>query len=113
MEVGCGGVGLRTSRGDVVNLYFWHLEERDGVRVRQEDFLGRADSTRVKRELLRRMAMYDRRVQQKLAARIAKLEGQLAHPAPRNPAPVAMIEERSAEATRFLVPAVSVGARGL
>jgi len=113
MEVGCGGVGLRTSRGDVVNLYFWHVEDRDGVCVRQEDFLGRADSTRVKRELLRRMAMYDRRVQQRFAARVAKLEGRLAHPMPRDPTPVAVIEERSASASRILVPAVSIGARGL
>lgn len=78
MEVGCGGMGLRTSRGDVVNLYFWHFEVEDGVGVRHEDYLGPADAPRVKRELVRRMALYDRRVQQDLATRVAKLERVLA-----------------------------------
>ncbi|MFA5896492.1 MAG: hypothetical protein WC985_06255 [Thermoplasmata archaeon] len=74
MEVGCGGIGLRTSEGTVVNLYFWHIEREGGRSVRREDFLGRADSRLAKRELLRRMARYNRRVEERLARHAAKLE---------------------------------------
>ncbi len=94
MDVGCGGVGLRTSHGDVVNLYFWHMETEDGVSVRHEDYLGRADSPRVKRELVRRMAQYDRRAEQGFARRIAKLEERLAQWAPTADAPLASEGER-------------------
>ncbi len=113
MEVGCGGSGLRTSQGDVVNLYFWHLETEDGVCVRHEDFLGRADSPQVKRELGRRMALYDRRAEQALEQRLAKREGHLARSAPTADAPLVLVEERRYTNTRRPTPLLLVGARGI
>ena len=77
MEFGCGGIGLRTSEGSVVNLYFWHIE-RDGYRaVRREDYLGRADSPATKRELLRRMMSYNRQIEERLGRQTAKLQMEL------------------------------------
>lgn len=78
MEFGCGGIGMRTSEGSVVNLYFWHIEREGGHAVRREDYLGRADSPRTKQDLLRRMALYNRRVEERLARHTAKLERELA-----------------------------------
>jgi hypothetical protein len=78
MEFGCGGIGMRTSEGSVVNLYFWHIEYEGARVVRREEYLGRADSPRTKQELLRRMARYNRRVEEGLARHTAKLEQELA-----------------------------------
>ncbi len=78
MEFGCGGMGMRTSEGSVVNLYFWHIEREGGRAVRREDYLGHADSPRTKRELLHRMAFYNRQVEGRLARHTAKLEGEMA-----------------------------------
>lgn len=113
MEFGCGGVGLRTSRGDVVNLYFWHLETEAGVCVRREDFLGRADSPRVKRELLRRMALYDRRMQEKLAGQVVRLARSLARVEPALEPSFVMLEDRRATRPRAPAPMVFAGARGI
>lgn len=77
MEVGCGGTGLRTSEGKVVNLYFWHLEREGNTVVRREDFIGRADSARSKRDLLRRMAEYNLRLERQLASHRTKIEREL------------------------------------
>ncbi len=88
MEVGCGGIGLRTSEGRVVNLYFWHLEREAGRAVRREDYLGRADSPSTKRELLRRMASYNRELGEQLARQTAKLQRELERRAGRDPAVV-------------------------
>ncbi len=113
MEVGCGGVGLRTSRGEVVNLYFWHLENEHGVSVRREDFLGPASSPRVKRELVRRMAMYDRRAQQALARRVAKLERRLGRVDTTVDEPLVIIEDLRAARPLGGPRLVAVGARGI
>ncbi len=113
MEVGCGGVGLRTSRGDVVNLYFWHVETVGGERVRQEDFLGRADSPRVRRELLRRMALYDRRMQQRLARSVAKLERQMARYEPEVGSPPVTVEGGRPRESLGTAARVFAGARGI
>ncbi len=112
MEFGCGGMGLRTSRRDVVNLYFWHLENQGGVCVRHADFLGRADSPRVKRELLRRMALYDRRVEQTLASAVAKLERSLAGHEPAVETHYAILEDHRAR-SEPAVPMVFLGAQGI
>ncbi len=112
MEFGCGGIGLRTSSRDVVNLYFWHLENQGGASVRREDFLGRADSPRVKRELLRRMALYDRRVEQTLASAVAKLERSMAGHDPAIETTYAVLEDRRAR-SRPAVPMGFLGARGI
>ncbi len=77
MEVGCGGTGLRTSEGKVVNLYFWHLEREGSKVVRREEFIGRADSVRSKRDLLRRMAEYNLRIERQLAKQRSKIEQEL------------------------------------
>ena len=112
MEVGCGGVGLRTSRGHVVNLYFWHLESEGGVSVRREDFLGRADSPRVKRELLQRMAGYDRRMEGTLAGRVAKLERSLGRAERPSVPAVVVVEDSRGSRSADSLEALFVGARG-
>ncbi len=113
MEFGCGGVGLRTSRGQVVNLYFWHLETEDGGCVRREDFLGRADSPRTKQELLRRMAMYNRRIEQKLAMNVARLEDSLTRVQRVRQAPLVIVEERPERRSRQPMPVMLAEARGI
>ncbi len=113
MEVGCGGMGLRTSRGHVVNLYFWHIEIEGGACVRREDFLGRADSLRVKQELLRRMATYDRRMEQTLARKVSKLESQMARFEPGIVAPVVTVESVRRREPRGPASMVFAGARGI
>ena len=113
MEVGCGGVGLRTSRGHVVNLYFWHMESEGGVTVRREDFLGRADSARVKRDLLRRMAEYDRQIEQRLVGQIAKLERSLGRLDWMGAPAVVVIEDRRRSRSRNAPAALFAGVRGI
>lgn len=113
MELGCGGVGLRTSCGDVVNLYFWHLETADGVCVRREDFLGRADSPCVKRELLSRMAAYNRRMERQLAGKAAKLEGSLLRVGRTHDPSFVRLEDRGAKRPPVSGPMVFAGARGI
>ncbi len=113
MEIGCGGVGLRTSRGHVVNLYFWHMENEDGVCVRREDFLGRADSPRVKQELLRRMATYNRRMGETLASKVAKLEWSLTRVGRTREPSVGIVEDRRAKRSGERAALLFAGARGI
>ncbi len=112
MDVGCGGVGLRTSRGHVVNLYFWPLETEGGACLRQEDFVGRADSPRTRQELLRRMVAYSRRKEQEFAGKVARLENSIAHVDRRLEPPHVIREDRRAEDTQASVPPILARARG-
>ncbi len=60
-----------------MNLYFWHIEREGDRAVRREDYLGRADSPSTKQELLRRMASYNREVEERLKCQTAKLQREL------------------------------------
>jgi len=79
MEVGCGARVREIRRQRYV--YFWHYEREGGRSVRKEDYLGRVDSEKARRELLRRMAAYHARAEQELARRRGRIERFLAHAA--------------------------------
>ncbi|MGI0149647.1 MAG: hypothetical protein ACREDF_08975 [Thermoplasmata archaeon] len=72
MEIGCGA-RIRDFDGRRY-IYFWHYERSNGRSVRNEDYLGRADSEKAKGELFRRMVAYHRKAEQEFARRRARIE---------------------------------------
>ncbi len=96
-----------------MNLYFWHMETDRGVSARCEEFLGRADSPRVKRELLRRMAAYDRRIEQRLAGKVSQLEHAIGRLEPPSEPVVMVVEHRREGRSRNSLPALFAGIRGI
>ena len=72
MEIGCGA--RVRSFGARRYLYFWHYEREGGRSRRKEDYIGRGDDDRARRELLRRMAAYHGKVEQEIARRRDRVE---------------------------------------
>lgn len=68
---------------------------------------------RVRQELLRRMAMYDRRMQQRLAGNVAKLERQKARYEPEVGSPPVTVESRRPRDSLGTAARVFAGVRGI
>ena len=72
MEIGCGA-RVREFDGRRY-FYFWHYERENGRSSRKEDYVGRVDSEKVRRDLLRRIAAYHGKAEREFARRRVRIE---------------------------------------
>ncbi len=72
VEIGCGA-RVRDFDGRRY-FYFWHYERDAGRSVRREDYVGRVESDRARREVLLRMASYHRRAEDEFARKRGQIE---------------------------------------
>jgi len=72
MEIGCGA-RVREFDGRRY-FYFWHYERENGRSSRKEDYVGRVNSEKVRRDLLRRIAAYHAKAEREFARRRVRIE---------------------------------------
>jgi hypothetical protein len=78
MMIGCGFCVKTIRRGRY--LYFWHYEDRGGRREQIEEYVGPAKDSRVREEVLRRVAAYAERARTEMGKFVQQAKVEMAAP---------------------------------
>jgi len=78
MMIGCGYCVKTIRRGRY--LYFWHYEDRGGRRKQIEEYVGPAKDSRVREEVLRRVAAYAERARTEMSKFVQQAKVEMGAP---------------------------------